>query len=1375
MKQSGSFKYCISILVLFAFLNLNTFAINVKQSNHQIKVFSNNEGFFQNTVVDICSDQTGDLWFGTVNGLIRYDGYKFFTYSTTDEQNSIQSNLIKTLFSDKKGRVWIANSSGLCIYDPINKSFSRISNTIKPTVFSESPDSSIWIAMNKQILIYHPDQPDNPKQRVVLKDYLQENIISIHILSNSKVLVANLNEILIVDISSAMEIDVTRLEPLDFELPIINTLKIEGKFVWIGTENNLMQCTIDNGKLLLIRNFSMNDILGVSNAGLRSIFIDSEAKIWIGTRNEGILEFDRPSNTFYTYPYTNNKGLSSPNIRCFYEDKFKSIWIGTAQGGVNKIDKTEKPFFSYRNEPYNKKSLSGHLVNYILEDNKGYIWSSFSNFSISKSTKPLTTLNNIEFEHIKDKNNTLKNNEIMYLFQDSSGWIWFCDYFTTYLYDEKKHEFHPLAMEYNDRPANLSRTRKIFQLDKEIFVLIGNGISVIQNPWSSLYSGKPVKVIDIHNFGFEEWTEGAVCDEYGTFWVATAKGLKTFIVENNKIVMTDVTVNCNEEDKAFLSSTRMLSVYYSDKVLWLGTFGEGLIKAFVNEDGQLSQLTHLTKSNGLSDDMVYGILEDEENNIWISTDMGICKIYEDTKTIDIFNINDGLLHNNFRRYGYLKTKSNAFIFGGLNGLTVFNPTDIKKTQLPPNVKISQIRINNKEVSPGTLTETKKTLTNGGLGASKLTLYPKDKSLHIEVLTQHSATPHKNKVAYRLDDVDNEWIISEEGKTSVNYTGLRPGNYVFRYKGTNGDGIETNETSALEIKVLAPWYIRWYSLLLFTFILLLFANGLYQYRIRLTTLKQNLKFEQLDKERVHEMDQAKLSFFTNITHEFKTPLSLIMAPLEKILETNENEKNRYYISIIQSNIKRLQRLIEQLVAYRKHDHGKLEINYSKVSLGDFVFPLIEAFEETMASKDIAFIHRVEEPGKEIVIDVEKTEMILFNILSNAVKYTKTGGQIEFRTYFDSQKEGMLFFSVTDNGIGILPENQTKVFDRFYRSERSENQSGGFGIGLTFSKSLVDSLNGLIELKSEPNNFTTFTISLPYQNTPNNFIERASVESIPNQLGTNIETSEISKSENASQTLLIIDDEIDFRRFLQHTFNANYNVVLAESGEEALEKLQVISPQLIICDVMMEGMNGFEVCEKIKSDTYTCHIPVILLTALSAAENEFKSVELGADYYMQKPFSVQLLEVKVKQLIKDRKLLQEHYSNKSYLPDETIGIPLRERKFLEKINEAIEKNMSDSDFSLSDMASTVGYSVSHFSRKLKQITGQVPNLYVRNYRLQKAAEMLSSDKGVNTKEVMYEVGISSPSYFSAAFKKVYGVAPSVYRDTIMDKDKKDDETS
>jgi DNA-binding response OmpR family regulator len=489
----------------------------------------------------------------------------------------------------------------------------------------------------------------------------------------------------------------------------------------------------------------------------------------------------------------------------------------------------------------------------------------------------------------------------------------------------------------------------------------------------------------------------------------------------------------------------------------------------------------------------------------------------------------------------------------------------------------------------------------------------------------------------------------------------------------------------------------------------------------------------------------------------------MAPLEKMIENNENESNKHYISIIRSNVKRLHRLIEQLVAYRKHEEGKLTIHYSSISLGDFLFPLFESFEENIASKNITFIHEVQHPDKNIVIDTEKTELILFNLLSNSVKYTKSRGQIKFRAYFDVKNNHMINFEVSDNGIGILPENVSKIFDRFYRSERSGVQSGGFGIGLSFSKSLSDAMNGMIAVQSEPDKFTTIVLSLPYNNTPDQKVQNISEEFPSTTL------FEKSNKENifdkSKPTLLIIDDEIDFRRFLDYTFNLNYNVVLAESGEEAFEKLQNITPQLIICDVMMDGLNGFEVCEKVKSDIYTCQIPVILLTALSADDNEQRSVELGADYYLQKPFSIQLLEAKVKHLINERNMLQEHYSKKSYLPDEALGIPIRERQFLESLNDAIENNMSNTEYCLSDLAISLGYSVSHFNRKLKQITGQVPNLYVRNYRLQKAAEMLLADKDVNIKEVMYEIGISSPSYFSSAFKKVYGIAPSMYRDTIQ----------
>jgi DNA-binding response OmpR family regulator len=515
-----------------------------------------------------------------------------------------------------------------------------------------------------------------------------------------------------------------------------------------------------------------------------------------------------------------------------------------------------------------------------------------------------------------------------------------------------------------------------------------------------------------------------------------------------------------------------------------------------------------------------------------------------------------------------------------------------------------------------------------------------------------------------------------------------------------------------------------------------------------------------------MDQAKLRFFTNISHDFKTPLSLIIGPLEKITEQIKGSENQKYFSIIQNNIGRLQRLIDQLIAYRKAETGHLELSYSKSTIGNFMYPLMETFEDYTQRAGVNFYYKVNSPNKHIVLDVNKTERILLNLFSNAVKYDDLNREVNIESGIRSDDDKEIFYiEVSNTGKGITEDKMDKLFDRFYSGAQDMGNGGGSGIGLAMCKSLIELMEGTILVSSAPGQKTAFKIELPldkslYVEEILNLEKHRKI--VTDWLPIEIVGDQERSSDGLRPNLLIIDDEKDVRNFLQEAFKNNYNITLAANGEDGLHKLKEKPPQLVISDVMMPKLNGYELCEQIKSNLEYCNIPVVLLTALDDDTKKTEGFELGADAYITKPFSIKQLEVRVKKLIENKQRIFEYFSVNSVLPEtnEPIKISKRDQDFLEKITVSIEKNMESSTFGVEELAVEVGMSTSNFYRRLKQLTGQAPNSYLRNFRFQKAAELLKDNPDLTATEVMYDIGIESTSYYSTSFKKLHGYSPSEF---------------
>ena len=1372
-------------LVLFLEMVFLTLIISQSVYSQKFERFSNKEGFNQNTIYTIEQDQYGYLWYGTPNGLIRYDGYEFKTYTTQSDTNgNILSNYITQLYNDDNGILWIGTNLGLNVYVPSLEKFFTVPlpNKLHISSIGSRPNGQIWFTGENKLYVCELKNIENgtfhtsenllktlPDIRHI-NDFSFKDDGSLLLATSQGLNLLRLNEIG----ANAFPTIKTSAVFETFANKLVTDILDKNGIFWIRTEDGLYKTTFDEDKVHIIGTFEQ---LGSpesldADVVVHTLFEDNAGALWVGTKDDGLFKYENDSFKHFAYDPQNSSGLSSKHINAIYQDEFDVLWIGTAQAGINKLDLTQKKFVNYSHNPYEKSSLSDNLLMAILEDSQGKLWLSGYNKPLFRSTTAVTdaTVDKLEFEDLEARFPLTNKDVVRSIYEDKRGHIWIGTDLKVVVYNPSSDQFKEIILEKEGNKLGIEKIRKIYQIDETNMLLAGTQIAVVTHPWPVINKDKISRLAVKSSLDLESENVQALLEvDAGSFWFGTNKGLIHGKFDGEKMVI-DKKISEESTNGITLTYRNVFSLLEdNDGAIWVGTFGGGLNKMSVDDQGVPTKMEYFRKNDFLPDDAIYGILQEGENYLWMSTDMGLVRFDLPDQKIDVFDVRDGLPQNNFRQGAYFKGNSGYFYFGGLNGLTVFKPEDITLNTQPPEILITDLLVANEPVTIGEKLNNDVVLEKSISETESISISQKQQIIAFNLAVEHTSTPSKNRLAYKLEGFNDIWIEENTGKTTVTYTNLSAGSYVFKVKAANGDGIWNTEAKVLHVEILPPWYQTWWSYLLFTILVVGAGIGVVVYFSQHEKLKQRLKYEKLDKERQDTINQGKFRYFTNLSHEFRTPLTLIAGPLEYMISHNSDAGNNKYLEIIRKNTKRLLSLVDQLITFRQAEQGHLNLQLNKDTLGGFMYPTTEGFENYAVEKDINFYYKVNTPDEEIVIDVEKTERIIFNLLSNSFKNTPPKGSIsvESRITFDSGQK-MIHIDVIDNGKGIPKEDLENIFERFYQLGNKSGSVSGGGIGLSFCKSLVTLLGGEISATSNPGVETRFSVMLPSKPISEfgtDSISRSEKSFIkdwiplaPNIIQDSLLTEKSGPAKEYS--ILIVENEVDVQTFLTSTLSQKYNIIIANNGVEGLEKIKQKEPDLVISDVMMPEMDGFELCERIKSDGELAHISVLLLTALGDKEDLIKGLEYGADEYISKPFSLRHLELRIERLIQNKKKLRHYFSKNSRLPKEDLEISTRDKEFLKNTIDAIEKNISDSNFGVEELASEIGLSTSHFYRRLKQLTGQVPNVYLRNFRLQRAAELLGNNEGFNVAEVMYQIGIESNSYFSTSFKKLHGVSPSEF---------------
>lgn len=1162
-------------------------------------------------------------------------------------------------------------------------------------------------------------------------------------------------------------------------------------FMWFGTWNGL--CRYDGNKFK-VYNTIPGDSSSLANNRIHHIYKDPKGILWISTFDSYICRYNYNTDNFTRFrlnqvpkailyhtdllrnvdsfralaselknqlgPFqlssskrnivfqtkTNSQGsLNDNNVYCVYKDNCDILWIGTSKGGVNKLDLKAKHFNNYL-VLASDKTAESDAVRAITADRSG-VWLGTQNNGLAHFN-PKTKMQ-------KRFSQELSGKSVRSIFKDSYGDIWIGYRTGLDRYDVKKNKFINYFKGKNDQESNNYRFYSIAEDPADKSVWFGTLTDIFRYDRKTNTFEKQSLRKNFNN-------SSAMClffDSKSNLWIGTESSGVIEIKRDPKTLAWKNILSYNAKGlKPKLPDMRVYSIT-EDKMgnIWVGT-ANGLCRI----DSRSGRIKLYTKKEGLADQYIAKLLTDKEGNIWISSKKGISKLIVKTGVIQNYDINESLLGDEFMdSSGFIDKETGEMYFGGIDGFISFHPREIVENPFLPNVVLTELQIQNKTIETGQKTNGRVILPNPINLSKNITLTHEDRSFSIEFAALHFSSPEKNQYTYILEGIDNEWIHADASRPVATYSNLYEGKYTFKVKASNSDGVWNPVPAELEITILPPWWRTNWAYLLYY---ILFVAAVYViYKIILARQKYNQQIleERLKAEKALELDKLKSQFFTNVSHEFRTPLTLIIDPLERLI-SDKLEKNAisHYYALMHRNAKQLLFLINQLLDFQKLDSGRVNLNLEQLDLIAFVRSITASFENLAKERNISFI--VESSVSELCTDFDSAKMtvILNNLLSNAFKFTTKNGEIKLSVEMMDAENSEVLIKVKDSGMGIPKEEQSRIFEVFYQSNYSVSNQHGSGIGLSLTKELVELHGGKITVESEVGKGSSFSVIIPIaKNTEKlittSFAEETQVE----EHKTLIKPAE-SKG-TALPLLLIVDDNDDIRNYIALNFADEYRIIMAINGVEGLQKACENIPDIVISDVMMPEMDGLEFCRLLKSDERTSHIPVILLTARQSDDSKLEGYQTGADAYVTKPFNTAILQVQMQNLLEQRQRLREIFSNGSDLELKKIAINITDETFLKKVSQIVLENLENEnfDFDIDALCVILKMSRSQLFRKIKALTNQSIQDFISIIHMNKALEYLLSGE-YNISEVGYKLGFNKPNNFSRAFLKQFGVSPSQY---------------
>jgi len=1297
------------------------------------------KGIPSNDIRTLYEDKMGNLWVGTSGGSVSVFNRKNDTFTTlpANKDKALSSHIIRHICGDYLGKVWVATFNGIDEIDPVTKSVTNYFNQVdrreafpaKTFIYLfEDSKRRLWAAASDGIYLLDRKSKhfklfrNQSKGQMGLVGHSINTIVEDGFGTIWAGTAKGLFKM------SADSQDFERFQDVDSKVQIGSNLSVSSVAIaphhklWIGTEDGLFIMDIKTGKMTRYKPDS-RDIYSLTGKSIGCIYIDKDGIYWLGPFHGGVCKYDTNLNLFRLKQSNiqDQNGLSSSVVTSFVAYK-NGVFVGTDGGGLNFFNKETELFRRFSNKLPDGSALNNVSIMAmdLTRKNKLYM-ATYANGLV------IMDLTNQSLSQLKQGNspNALNSNNLFCIKEISNGQIW---------------------VGTNGGGVNV--------LDANNNALI----KYCKNP-------KSVNEVDYPANNFIRFIEE---DRKGKVWVGSyGSGIAIFDQYTKKFSVL------NKSNSKLPSDLATSVLEDSRGNMWVGTFSGGLSLY----DPVKRQFQTFAEDQGLNNTTVWAIEEDKQGRIWVSTNKGISSFDQKFKVFTNYTTYNGVQNNNFVIGASLSTNDGEIYFGGADGFNYFDPKYFKRNKNLPPVLFTELKISNVPVVPsedGPIRE--------HISVAKDIYVDYKQSLTLSFISVNYTAPEQNQYSYQLEGFDKDWIAAETSK-SVSYTNLDPGEYTFHVKASNNDGIWNGKETSIRIHVQPPF---WRTIYAYIFYFLLIAGALFYIRRRgieklkreFASVQEKMKAaqERQEAERLRELDRLKIKFLTNLSHEFRTPLSLILGPIDKLLVNESDEKVIGPLRMMKRNTKRLLNLVNQILDFRKIEDRELRLNTTETDIVAFVKDVLEAFNDLSERKQIQLVFKSEFRYFNIVLDQDKIERILFNLLSNAFKFTPVGGTISVELEKSGQQttndQSVFLIKVSDTGIGISAEAQQRIFDRFYQVDGiSSILNQGSGIGLSIAKEFAKLHGGDIFVNSEPNVGSVFTIELPFNIA--DFKDELTIDFSNEVIA---ETEEETQAEAAISgvelpSILLVEDNDDFRFYLKDSLKNHYKVYEASNGQEGWQKALANHPQIIVSDINMPYMNGIELCKKLKTDKRTNHIPIILLTAITAQEEQIKGLETGANDYLTKPFNFEILNAKIRNLLDLNQKLRDTYTKQIKVQSPEIQIESHSDRLLNKVMLYIEENLNNSKLSVEDLSKHIGMSRGSLYHKILELTGQSPIEYIRSVKLEKAV-MLLEKSDLNVSQIAYMVGFATPNYFAKSFKAKYNMQPSEY---IHQKRKVDDYSS
>ena len=1365
-------------------------SVRSKSSLLYFQQYTVSNGLSSNEVSAIIQDKDGFIWMGTEDGLNQFDGYQFSVYKyDPDNPISLSDNIVLTLVIGSDSVLYVGTVSGLNLFDPKTRRVVRflndpedstsISHNSVEAIFEDS-EGRIWIGTRNGLNLFDAEtgfftrykhEPGNPysishnEVWSIVEDPFQSGSLWVGTRDGLNRLDTESGEFTryVHDASQEGGVSDNRVRSLH----VGGTIE---PILWVGTHNGLLRYNPEQDRFSVFYSEPGNPH-SLSNPIIEAIYTDEHGDVWVGTRH-GLNRFLSDSLGFAQFFHNSGdpRSLVNDEIWDITSDRTGGIWVAT-QGGVSRFENAQFTVRQFENDADDPGSLSHNEVQWVYEDQAGFIWAGTRNGlnRIHPENYAIT-----RFFHDPSNANSLSHDHIWGMQQDRAGFLWIgTNGGGVNRFDPTTERFKRYLHRPGD-PSSLSdnRIRHVF-LDREgvLWIATRNGLNrydeatdtftqFLHDPEEgSTLSHNNVRVV------FE--------DRSGELWVGTnSGGLNRYDRDSNTF---EWFLN-DPYDSNSLSHNSVIDVYedpFHDGVLWVGTWSGGLNRF----DVSTRDFSYATQQNSsFPNNMIRGITSDRQGNVWVATNGGLASFRPSSETIayrmdfrSVASLNGMPLRglNDIHR-----TDSGELLVGSMNGLTILNPDGIRANPHPPQVVLTDFTL----TTPTADSREPSVLTLPMLATDMITLLHTQNDFSFDFVGLHFANPSGNTFAYMLESYDSGWRLVGAQRRAT-YTNLTPGRYTFRVKAANGDGLWNEEGASVRLWIRPPWWKTTWANLLYVLLIGSTIYGVVRWRVwslerrnnalELLVTERTVKVQEQAK-KLRTLDEMKSRFFANISHEFRTPLTLVLGPLEELIRKKEDDVEQPVFRMMHRNVKRLLSLINELLDVSKLEAGRMRLKASKRDLIPFLRRVVFSFTPMAERKQISLDFRPEHEHIEMFFDMEKLEKVIVNLLSNAFKFTPEHGKIHVSVELNEHPE-QVAIRVFDTGTGIPADQLPHIFDRFFQVDSSVTRRvEGSGIGLALSRELIELHGGTLSAESKEGFGSVFTAQLltgdAHLAESDIFLDER-LESDDNApYGDWVDSGEESPSRSEgpgehAPTVLVIEDYEDMRAYVRQVLQPYYQVEVAEDGQSGLNKARTLMPDLIICDVMMPVMDGYTLCKTLKSDKSYRDIPIVLLTARASDKNKLEGLEVGADDYILKPFDTTELLARAENLIQIRRILREHYSQEVIVGPSRVSVKSSDVEFLEKVRDIVEEHMGDASFGVPELADKIFLSRRQLHRRIRAVTNLSTVGYIRMMRLERAAQYLAQHAGT-VSQIAHRVGFQDANYFSRLFSQTYGISPTEY---------------